>query len=1229
MPSGAAAANAAKQERDHCTRSAPSPRKPRAGHAAAKSAPASQVRKLDKTLQYIGKIRIVHPGENAMRRTLLATAGLQLTVSFVWGLSVQAQPAPDARPLGGTVAAGVAAISQTTERTDIQQSSPRAVIDWKSFDVGSHHTVEFNQPSKSAIILNRVTGPNPSQIAGRIAANGQVVLVNQAGVTFYRGAQVNTAGLMVSAAGITDGNFMRGRMKFDQPASPQARVENQGMITVNDTGLAALVAPQVANSGTITAKLGHVVLAGAKTATLDLYGDGLLSIDVSDEVTQAPNGVTALVTNTGVIRADGGTVELTARAVDGIVQNLISAGGQINAPSASGRQGAIVLDGVGGSVIVQGQLSASGDAPGSLGGKISVTSDRDVAIENGARIDASGSAGGGVAAIGTTLVRAEGGAGVSSALTAENVAVERGATISADAMQAGNGGRIVILASGTAEMAGNVSARGGAAGGNGGYAEISGTTVGITGKVDLSAPLGTTGLLLLDPLDLYVADRQPSAATYTVQNSDLPNLAADSAPDNATISWVSPSVLEGLQANVSLSASRNLFVASSADAPNTLNLGDLTLTLSAGNDLSVDRGFTISAAAISLAAGRNISLGAASGVAAGLISVTQLAALPQTSLQLTTYYSGGITLAAGGNAALSDAVLGNQQIPLGSLDISSGGDVTQSTSGQIFSYYLGSSNGIGGSASFLGTGNQISDLGSMTVGGNLQLIDSTDLSDYARVTAANIVFEIGSENGGNALWLGGEGQGGLQASAGGRISLAVDALYVQGGASTISAPRGTVELAPRTTGTDITFSEQQYADLIIDQAVLQAISPATATLRIGRISAPNSPLAANIIFGEPVDLTGIAQTIDLAASGGVTQYPGATLTAPNLSGSVGSVNLGAANMIGNLRSFSATGELSIVNSQMLTISGTVSSGGPLSFNISGSLSETGGALSAPSLSINATSATLNGANQVGDVGAVAVTGGFAMTDGEDLTISGPVSAGPSLAFDVNGNLGIRGDIFSAGTLELRTQGGIVRSAGELNAGILTGHAGSAVDLGTGAFVSALGSFAVDSGSFAIADLEPLTITGTLSAAAFDVSATAQLTFSGSINTQGGALSQQLGPNPAPGGSTLEVLSSPEGGSARFVQTGSATIEGSARPTVRIQLPAQGGTASFAGLTAPRANLVLALGTGSATGIMQVGGLAVLARGGSATSDRQHRGRKHTGRGRLGADQPVYQRALYV
>jgi len=117
---------------------------------------------------------------------------------------------------------------------------------------------------------------------------------------------------MVSAAGANTTQFMNGgNIAFNQPGNPNARIINNGNITISGAGLAGLVAPNVANAGVINARLGHVVLAGGTAATLDLYGDKLVSLNVTGSVTQAPDGGDALVTNTGVIKADGGTVQLT------------------------------------------------------------------------------------------------------------------------------------------------------------------------------------------------------------------------------------------------------------------------------------------------------------------------------------------------------------------------------------------------------------------------------------------------------------------------------------------------------------------------------------------------------------------------------------------------------------------------------------------------------------------------------------------------------------------------------------------------------------------------------------------------------------------------------------------------------------------------------------------------------------------------------------------------------
>src|SRR5579871_2370689 len=519
------------------------------------------------------------------RSALMMSTALQATAMLVLSLPAHSQPAPNAHPTGGVVTAGSASISQSTSTTTIAQSSQRAAVNWQSFNVGSQQTVQFQQPSASSMTLNRVVGPDPSQIAGRIDANGQVVLVNQSGVTFYKGAQVNSTGLMVSAVGISNQNFMAGKLVFDQAGNPNAAVTNAGTITVQQAGLAALVAPRVANSGVINAKLGHVVLAGAKTATLDLYGDGLLSLDVSNQVTQVPVGadgkaVTALVTNTGVIAADGGTVQLTARAADGIVQTLVRSGGTVQAATMGGQTGTVSLTGVGGGIEVVGQLSASGAAPGTTGGAIAVVGDGNVGIASAARIDASGNAGGGTVAIGTTLARARGGAGVTGTLTARNVTVQQGAKIAANATGKGNGGQVTVLSRGTTNMAGAINANGGVIGGNGGNAEVSGAHLSLTGAVDLSATNGATGTLLLDPDDLTIVHSTTASGSLDpTLKSKKQILYGDDAGGTDTITDFE---LNGLNADILLQAVKTITLDPSA--PLTLgNNKSLTLQTQTGN----------------------------------------------------------------------------------------------------------------------------------------------------------------------------------------------------------------------------------------------------------------------------------------------------------------------------------------------------------------------------------------------------------------------------------------------------------------------------------------------------------------------------------------------------------------------------------------------------------------------------------------------------------------------
>ncbi|WP_244593456.1 filamentous hemagglutinin N-terminal domain-containing protein [Methylosinus trichosporium] len=70
--------------------------------------------------------------------------------------------------------------------TNVAQSTNRAVIDWQSFSIASGETVNFLQPSALSVTLNRVVGNESSVIAGALNANGNVFIVNSAGVLFTK-----------------------------------------------------------------------------------------------------------------------------------------------------------------------------------------------------------------------------------------------------------------------------------------------------------------------------------------------------------------------------------------------------------------------------------------------------------------------------------------------------------------------------------------------------------------------------------------------------------------------------------------------------------------------------------------------------------------------------------------------------------------------------------------------------------------------------------------------------------------------------------------------------------------------------------------------------------------------------------------------------------------------------------------------------------------------------------
>jgi hypothetical protein len=241
-------------------------------------------------------------------------------------------------------------------------------------------------------------------------------------------------------------------------------------------------------------------------------------------------------------------------------------------------------------VKLAGQISAAGKDKGTKGGTVVVTGE---SIQlSGATIDASGDAGGGKVLIGGDTGGGKP-SGAAAALelaklesfvipTATTVRVDAASFINISATGSGNGGKVVIWSDQQTTFVGTVLAQGGATGGNGGFVETSSHgNLGFSGIVDLSAPRGQHGTLLLDPLNatidtnagnqvITVASVQSALATGDVIVST--NVAGSAAGDitvAAPVSWTSANTL-------TLSANRSITINDGVVISNT-GAGSLNL----------------------------------------------------------------------------------------------------------------------------------------------------------------------------------------------------------------------------------------------------------------------------------------------------------------------------------------------------------------------------------------------------------------------------------------------------------------------------------------------------------------------------------------------------------------------------------------------------------------------------------------------------------------------------
>ncbi len=216
-----------------------------------------------------------------------------------------------------------------------------------------------------------------------------------------------------------------------------------------------------------------------------------------------------LVSQTGIVSADSASVGDAGTIVFKASGDITL--GAASTTSANGTIGGQVVIESAGTTTVSGTVTATGSE--GKGGDIQVLGNK-IELTGNALVDASGETGGG-----TVLVGGDSQGKNPAVQNAATTDVGENVSVKADALASGDGGKVVIWADDATTFYGAISARGGAASGDGGSAEVSGKeSLLYEGTTNLSAPKGTTGSLLLDPTNFTIGTDMTGAALGTALN---------------------------------------------------------------------------------------------------------------------------------------------------------------------------------------------------------------------------------------------------------------------------------------------------------------------------------------------------------------------------------------------------------------------------------------------------------------------------------------------------------------------------------------------------------------------------------------------------------------------------------------------------------------------------------------------------------------------------------------
>ncbi len=539
---------------------------------------------------------------------------------------------------------------------------------FQEFGLDANQIANFLSDPNIQNILSRINGGNASIINGLIevtGGNSNLFLMNPAGIIFGPNASLNVPAdfTATTSTGIGfDGgwfnafgpnnyiNLVGNPNAFQFSTAEPGTIVNAGDLAVEAGQNLSLIGGTVVNTGTMEASGGNItVTAVPGTSVVHISQEGqILSLEV-----QAPTD------------SEGNILPFTAMDLPTL---LTGAAANVNTGLSVTPTGEVQLTDSGttiptapGTSIVSGTVDASSIGAAALGGTINIFGDTIGLIEGD--IDASGSNGGGTVLIGGGFQ------GNGTIPRATVTVIDENTDIAANATDSGNGGTVVAWSDDTTLFYGNITARGGNSGGDGGLVETSGVKfLDATGTVDASAPTGVAGTWLLDPNDITIQDSGTDTNVFSVVPGDF-----TTTDDNAIITTAT--IEDALNAGTNVTITTGAAGANTQEGNITVadNIektagGSTSLSLRATNSIFLDSNVQISSTSptgqlnITLdASGGTIDFASGSGIDTnGALTLNA----PTEGIDLGTLNVGGnFTVIAGGD------ITGSEDIEVGATTI--------------------------------------------------------------------------------------------------------------------------------------------------------------------------------------------------------------------------------------------------------------------------------------------------------------------------------------------------------------------------------------------------------------------------------------------------------------------------------------------------------------------------------------------------------------------------------